>query len=190
MINLRNYKNGLVNISLACLLAGSITTFGKTQPATASLSHDVFGLELHYRDSAFQCGSDSTQANIKIDVYDENNNLLTTLSKGDRYLSTDFDSVNDLSFVYKVYDVSCISNGASVTPEDTMLLGATDTVPELDGFSSQASIEEMLTGLNTYEELFLVELGTSDTSNSAYDLQDTVLVVDNNPTSISQLFAD
>ena len=52
----------------------------------------------------------------------------------------------------------------------------------------QASIEEMLVGLNSYEELFLTELGTSDTSSSAYDLQDVVLVVDNNPLSLA--FAD
>lgn len=187
MIDLRNYKNGLFKTAIAFCLLGSMVTFGGAKKVVA-LSDDVFGLELHYRDSAFQCGSDTTQADIQIDVYDQNNNLLTTLSQGDRYTSTDFDSVNNLSFVYNVYNLSCISNGASVAPEDTMLLGANDTVPDIDGFSGQASIEEMLVGLSSYEELLLVELGTSDTSDSAYDLQDTVLVVDNNPVSL--LFAD
>ena len=187
MINLRNYKNALVKTSVSLFLAASTIAAGGTEKAFAS-SDDVFGLELYYRDSAFQCGSDSTQANIEIDVYDSNNNLLTTLSQGDRYISTDFDSVSNLSFVYNVYNLSCISNGDSVAAEDTMLLGANDTVPSIDGFSGQASIEEMLVGLDNYEELFLVELGTNDTNDRAYDLQDLVLVVNNNPVSL--LFSD
>ena len=187
MVNFISSKHGLVKTFIGILLAGSLVTFGGTEKVVASSGDDLFGLELYYRDSAFQCGSDTTQADIKVEVYDQNNSLLTTMSKGDRYTSTDFDSVNDLSFVYKVYNLSCIGNGSSVAAEDTMLLGANDTVPSIDGFSGQASIEEMLVGLNSYEELYLTELGTSDTSDSAYDLQDVVLVVDNNP---SLVFAD
>lgn len=188
MVSLINPKHSLVKTLVGIFLAGSFLTFWGTEEVVASSGDDVFGLELHYRDSAFQCGLDTTQADIKVDVYDQNNILLTTLSKGDRYSSADFDSINDLTFVYKVYNLSCLSNGSSVAAEDTMLLGANDTVPSIDGFSSQASIEEMLVGLNSYEELFLTELGTSDTSDSAYDLQDVVLVVDNNPSSL--IFAD
>ncbi len=188
MVNLINLKQSLVKTFIGFFLAGSFITFGGNEKVVASSGDDVFGLELHYRDSAFQCGEDTTQADIKVDVYDQNNTLLTTLSKGDRYTSADFDSINDLTFVYNVYNLSCISNGSSVAAEDTMLLGANDTVPSIDGFSGQASIEEMLVGLNSYEELFLTELGTSDPSSSAYDLQDVVLVVDNNPSSLA--FAD
>ena len=188
MVNLINPKQSLVKTFIGICLAGSFITFGGTEKVVASSGDNVFGLELHYRDSAFQCDEDPTQADIKVDVYDQNNTLLTTLSKGDRYTSADFDSINDLTFVYNVYNLSCISNGSSVVAEDTMLLGANDTVPSIDGFSGQASIEEMLVGLNSYEELFLTELGTSDTSSSAYDLQDVVLVVDNNPSSLA--FAD
>lgn len=187
MVNFTNLRQGLSTTFIGILLAVNLVTIGGAKKAVASSGDDVFGLELHYRGSAFQCGSDATQADIKVDVYDSNNNLLTTMSKGDSYTSTVFDSVSDLSFVYKVYNLSCIDNGSSVAAEGTMLLGANDTVPSIEGFSNQASIEEMLVGLNSYEELHLVELGTSDTSNSAYDLQDVVLVVDNNPTLV---FAD
>lgn len=188
MINLTNCKHGLLTIFIGIFLAGNLVTFGGAKKAVASPADDVFGLELHYRDSAFQCGSDITQADIKVDVYDLDNNLLTTMSKGDRYISTVFDSVNDLSFVYKVYNLSCIGNGSSIAAEDTLLLGTSDTIPSIEGFSGQASIEEMLVGLNSYEELYLTELGTSDTNDSAYDLQDVVLVVDHNPVSL--IFAD
>lgn len=188
MLKLTNYKQGLLSIFIGIILAGNLVTFGAVKKADASSGDDVFGLELHYRDSAFQCGSNTTQADIKVDVYDPDNNLLTTMSKGDRYISTAFDSVSNLSFVYRVYNLSCIVNGSSVTAEGTMILGANDTVPSIEGFSGQASIEEMLDGLDSYEELYLTELGTSDTNNSAYDLQDVVLVIDNNPSSL--LFAD
>lgn len=188
MVNFTNCRQGLLTTFVGIFLAVNSVAFGGVQKAVASSGDDVFGLELDYRDSAFQCGSDATQADIKVEVYDLDNNLLTTMSKGDSYTSTVFDSINDLSLVYKVYNLSCIDNGSTVAAHDTMLLGTNDTVPSIEGFSGQASIEEMLVGLDSYEELHLAELGTSDPNNSAYDLQDVVLVVDNNPSSL--VFAD
>ena len=188
MVNFTNCRHGLSTTFIGIFLAANLVTFGGMKKALASSGDDVFGLELYYRDSALQCGSDTTQADIKVNVYDRDNNLLTTMSKGDRYTSTAFDSVGDLSFVYKVYNLSCIDNGSLITAQDTMVLGANDTVPSIEGFSGQASIEEMLVGLNSYEELHLAELGTSNTNDSAYDLQDVVLVVNNNPSSL--FFAD
>ena len=145
---------------------------------------DVFGIELRYLDSAFQCGSnDPRQADIKVEVYDKNNNLLTTLSKGDTFTSADFDSIEDLEFDYRIYNFTHCgwSNGERQGVGGSELLGANDTVPDVGGYSGQASIREMLSDLDSYEELYLVELGTSDRSSAAYDLQDVVLVVDNNP---------
>ena len=63
------------------------------------------------------------------------------------------------------------------------LLGPQDPVPNLPGAYSQTSIQDMVNNLDSYEELYLVELGTTDTSSSYYDLQDVVLVVDNDPES-------
>ena len=148
---------------------------------TDSSSNGNFGLELHYRGSAFQCGSNPTQADIKVNVYDRSNNLLTTMSKGDRYLTTSIDSVGDLSFRYRVYNLSCVDSTRLYRSLGSELLSSQDTLPDLAGFSGQSSVREMLANLDSYEELYLVELGTSDINSSAYDLQDVVFVVDNDP---------
>lgn len=185
MLHLINHKCALAKTFIGIFLAGSLVAFLGTQKAVAESGGGVSGLELYYRDSAFQCDLDPTQADIKVKVYDINNNLLTTMSKGDRYTNSEVDSVSDLSFSYEVYNLDCFIHGASVAAEGTMLLGANDTVPSIDGFSGQDSITQMLVGLNSYEELHLVELGTSDTNSSAYDLQDVVLLVDNNPSSLN-----
>ena len=171
-----------IGFTLGCaLILGNLTVFSAAKDVSANSSIGNFGLELYYRDSAFQCGSDPTQADIKVNVWDKSNNLLATMSKGDKQTIYSFDSVDDLTFTYNVYNLSCISN-ASLRPElDSMLLGSNESIPNIEGFSEQSSIADMLVGLNSYEELYLVELGTSNTSSRAYDLQDVVLVVDNNP---------
>ena len=63
-----------------------------------------------------------------------------------------------------------------------MVLAPQDPVLDLPGESEQDSIQQMLDNLNDYEELFLVELGTTNYESFAYDLQDVVLVINNNPT--------
>ena len=50
-----------------------------------------------------------------------------------------------------------------------MLLGSNDAVTNFEGFSEQSSIADMLSRLTSYEELYLVELGTSKTSSSAIE---------------------
>lgn len=108
--------------------------------------------------------------------------MLTTLSKGDTYKSSTIDSVADLKFNYKIYNLSCLSSTPVYPAKGTMLLAPNDAVPNIAGYQDQASIKEMLEDLDSYEELYLAELGTSDKNSSAYDLQDVVLVVNNNPT--------
>jgi hypothetical protein len=148
----------------------------------SKVNDDVYGLELRYLNSAFQCGSNPTQADIKVQVYDKNNNLLTTLSKNQTYKSSSIDSIADLRFKYKMYNVSCQPDGTLFdTAKGVKLLGPSDTVPSVGGFEDQASIREMVRDLNSYEELYLAELGTNDRTSTAYDLQDVVLVVNNNP---------
>ena len=139
------------------------------------------GIEIHYYESALQCGSDSTQANVKVNVYDENDNLLTTMSKGDTFKTADVDSIEDLNFDYDIYNLSCITEGRTLNALGTKLLAPGDVIPSVGGFSGQASIAQMLDGLNDYEELYLAELGSRNPSSSAYDLQDVVLVVNNDP---------
>lgn len=191
---------------IGILVAGSFISQAGIKKAVAS--DGVQGLELRYLDSAFQCSSNGEQANIKVYVYDEDNNLLTTMSKGDTYTSSDIDSVDDLKFRYQFDNITCPSYKYYYEPDITtyssnnnqltrytwnnkynvatnsILLGIQDPVPNVGGAYNQSSITEMLSGLDSYEELFLVELGTSIIGSVYHDLQDVVLVVDNNPESL------
>ncbi|MDJ0577838.1 MAG: hypothetical protein QNJ65_22090 [Xenococcaceae cyanobacterium MO_234.B1] len=81
---------------------------------------------------------------------------------------------------YNFLNATC----SPVTPTG-ILLNPEEPVPNTSGVYDQQSIQQMLNGLNDYEELFLVELGTTNQSSSAFDLQDVVLLVNNNP-----VFAD
>ena len=182
MLKFINLKKLTAKSLIGILMIGGLITPAGTKKAVAS--NGVQGLELRYEESAFQCGSDTRQADIRVEVRDKSNNdLLTTLSKGDTFTSNDYDSINDLNFIYKIYNFShCgMSNGTTRSVGGSMLLGADDAVPTLAGFSGQSSVGQIHSGLDSYEELLLVELGTSNTSSSSYDLQDVVLVVDNNP---------
>jgi hypothetical protein len=147
----------------------------------STVNNDAYGVELRYLDSAFQCGSDPTQADIKVQVFNKSNTLLTTLSKGQTYKNTTIDSIADLRFKYKIFNLSCFSSTPVHTAKGVKLLGPADPVPTVGGYQDQASITQMLGDLNSYEELYLAELGTDDRTSTAYDLQDVVLVVDNNP---------
>lgn len=165
----------------SALVLGNLTFFSAVKDVLANSTIGNFGLELHYRDSAFQCGSNPTQADIKVNVYDKSNKLLITMSKGDKYRIDSLDSANDLKFTYNIYNLTCLDNGSLRSIRDSALLDSDDPIPNINGFSGQSSIADMLVDLDSYEELYLVELGTSDTSSSAYDLQDVVFVVDNHP---------
>lgn len=182
MLKFINLKKLTAKALIGVLVAGSLVAqSGKKAVA----SNGVQGIELRYADSALQCGSDSTQADIKVEVSDENGKLLTTMSKGDTFTSAEIDSINDLRLNYRIYNLDCLTEGSSRAVQDTKLLGSNDTIPNLSGFSGQNSVSQIHSSLDSYEELYLVELGTSNTSSAAYDLQDVVLVVDNNPTSLT-----
>ena len=166
------------------LLTGGMFTQLETKQAAAvddTSSNGVFGLELYYRDSALQCGSNATLANIEVNVYDQSDNLLTTISKGERFITAAVDSVGDLKFRYKIYNLSCLNDIPLYRALGTQLLDSEDDLPDLAGFEGQTSVQTMLSNLDSYEELYLVELGTNVVTSSAYDLQDVVFVVDNNP---------
>jgi hypothetical protein len=131
-------------------------------------------IELIYLASQIQCGAGNPLINVKVDVY-HNQELVQTMSLEDRVLLP-VDSVQDLTFQYTFVDSDC----TPATPTE-MVLGSQDSVPDVPGAYDQQSIQEMMNDLNEYEELFLVELGTTNHSSSAFDLQDVVLIVNNNP---------
>ena len=187
MLIFTSLKKLTTNTLISILATGSILTLGLQKRAVAS--DGVQGIELRYAESAFQCGaSDNRQADIKIEVYDKaNNSLLTTLSKNDTYTTNNFDSIDDLDFVYKIYNFTHCSGFPEGTTRDvrgSRLLGKNEAVPTVAGFSGQSSVGQIHNSLDSYEKLLLVELGSRDQNSSSYDLQDVVLVVDNNPASL------
>ena len=158
----------LKSVSLSCLALISCSFTAIAQEVSLQ------PIKLTYFNSQFQCGEGSSLINITVDVF-QNQQFVQTLSLNDGiYLS--INSFDDLSFEYNFVDAEC-----SPTTPTEMVLAPDDTVPSLPGAYEQDSIQEMLNELQMYEELFLVELGTTDTTDSAYDLQDVVMVINNNP---------
>ena len=140
-------------------------------------------IELLYFASQIQCGAGGDMLNIQVDVY-HNQELVQTMEKNDRVL-LEVNSVEDLTFEYTVTNKE---DTCGLSIPNQLVLAPEDTVPTMAGVYDQESIQSMLNVLNEYEELFLVELGTQDKTSAAYDLQDVVFVVNNNPTVA--LFAD
>ncbi|GAB4224671.1 MAG: hypothetical protein Kow0049_00610 [Stanieria sp.] len=131
-------------------------------------------IEILYLASQIQCDANSPLINVQVDVY-HHQALVKTMSLEDRLLLP-VNSVNDLTFQYRFLDSSC----TPVTPTQ-VLLAPQDPVPAVPAAYDQQSIQQLLNGLESYEELFLVELGTTNTSSTAYNLQDVVFIVNKNP---------
>lgn len=138
-------------------------------------------IELLYFASQIQCGAGGDFLNVQMDVYQGQEQVKTMLVEDKVLLPVD--SINDLTFKY-----STIGNNTecSLSLPSELVLAPQDSVPNIPGVYEQESIQELLDGLNEYEELFLVELGTTDENSAAYDLQDIVAIVNNNPS----IFAD
>ena len=195
MLNIINLKKLTAKTLIGILMVGGFAAQSNTKKAAAVPSDDVQGLQLRYVDSAFQCSRNGEQADIKVYVYDRNDNRLTIMSKGDTFTTSNIDSLEELQFRYQFDNVDCfgshygnapnLNNRQNIAPA-TMPLGKTDIIPTLlDGYGDQSPVETMLAKIDSYEELYLVELATSDSSSSSYDLQDVILVVDHNPESLT-----
>ena len=157
MLNSINLKNLTAKAIIGILIVGGLVTQSDKKAVAAN---GVQGIELRYFDSALQCGSDTTQADIKVKVYDAaDDTLLTTLSKEETYTTSEYDSIEDFKLEYIINGLSCYEEGENKAVDGSELLSKTDTVPEVGGFEGQASITEMLANLNSYEQLHLVELG-------------------------------
>ena len=134
-------------------------------------------IELLYLASQIQCGANEGLLNIQVDVYHEQQ-LIKTMSVNDKLL-IDVPSVNDLEFEYKA--VGDNAKCALETPTE-MALDSKTTLPDIDGVYEQDSVQTLLSNSGKYEELFLVELGTTNEKSAAFDMQDVVFRVDNDPT--------
>jgi hypothetical protein len=135
-------------------------------------------IELLYLASQIQCGAGGSFLNIQVDVYHQQQ-LVKTMNVNERALIP-VDSVKDLKLEYKIINNTTRCTTLS-TPTETALT-SNSQLPSMAGFSKQVSAQTLLSGLNDYEELLLVELGTTNTDSSAFDMQDVIFKVDNNPT--------
>jgi hypothetical protein len=133
-------------------------------------------IELLYFASQIQCGAGDSFLNIQVDVYHQQQ-LVQTMQVNEKAL-VPVDSVNDLSFKYKIINNNTRCN--LQTPTE-MALTPGSQIPSMAGVYEQDSVQTLLSGLDNYEELFLVELGTTDPNSSAFDMQDVVFKVDNDP---------
>jgi hypothetical protein len=130
-------------------------------------------IELMYIISDFQCGSDAPMAIISADIYRNGVLVKENFNKGDKVLLPD---MNGVTFTYSLQHGGC-----EVSSPPTVTLGKNDSIPSMSGAYNQTSLQNHLNGLQSYEELYLVELGTHDTSSSAYDLQDVVFKINSDP---------
>ncbi|MEM6611579.1 MAG: hypothetical protein AAF652_04875 [Cyanobacteria bacterium P01_C01_bin.72] len=143
-------------------------------------------IELLYFASQIQCSADASLLNIEVDVYHQQQ-LVQTMSLNDQ-VTINAASIDDLDFEYRAVGDNAICSLTAPT-ERTLEFGA--TLPDLDGVYNQNSIQNILSDGDKYEELLLVELGTTDNNNEAFDLQDVIFKVDTNPDSpVTTFFAD
>lgn len=147
-------------------------------------------IELLYLASQIQCSANEGLLNIQVDVYHQQE-LVQTISLNERALIP-VDSVDELDFNYRtVGNATC----GLVNPTEMTLAPGTE-LPAVDGIYEQDSVQTLLSDLDDYEELFLVELGSTNHNSSAFDMQDVVFKIDNNPDpshnpeSIASVFPD
>ena len=143
-------------------------------------------IELLYFASQIQCGAGGAALTIQVDVY-HNQELVKTMMVDDSVL-VPVESVNDLNFEYSIVNNTTNCNSLKLPSE--LVLAPEDQAPDLAGFDQQDSVSTLLSSLDEYEELFLVELGSTNQASTAFDMQDVIFKVDNNPDSVSLLYPD
>lgn len=153
------------------------TTLASTVSAVATPSSQI---ELTYQASQIQCGANAPQMVIGVDVYQNGQAIAEDMRVGDSVMVSSLDNIT--------MEYSIVANGGNCTslasPTEMHVVEPSD-IPSLPGYGDQDSIATLLSQLESYEDLYLVELGTTNTSSTAYDLQDVVFIVNNNPTSPS-----
>ena len=149
------------------LIAATVITMIPVQASATSW------IELTYSNSQYQCDSNSPQLEILVNIYHNGALLKENLAVGESILVP---SLQGLSMDYTANNASC-----EFTTPTELHLTQNDPIPNLPGAYDQDNIATLLSGLNQYEDLYLVELGTTDTNSFAYDLQDAVFIVNNNP---------
>ena len=151
------------------LTATTVTTcLFAASPAKASV-------EISYSASQIQCGRNAPQIVIGVDVFDNGQLVAEDLRVNESVLVSSLENVT--------LDYNIVANGGScrlARPSEVVVSNDSE-VPNLRGAFEQDSILDLLAELEDYEDLFLVELGTTNKWSRAYDLQDVVFIVNNEP---------
>ncbi len=129
-------------------------------------------IEILFAASLFQCGVGAPQAEFALVYQGEQifvNDRIYTEETLEEFLSN--------VAIQRISNADC-----SIPTPFYNTLGYGAPIPNLPGFDSQTSLATWHNSLeDQYESLVLVELGTSDISSPAFDLQDIILLVDTNP---------
>lgn len=136
-------------------------------------------IELLYFASQIQCGAGGAFLNIQVDVYHQQQ-LVKTMNVNEKALIP-VNSIKDLNFKYKIINNT---TRCSLSTPTELALTPGSPVPTMAGVYEQDSVQTLLSGLANYEELFLVELGTTNQSSPAFDMQDVVFKIDNDPVTV------
>ena len=115
-------------------------------------------------------------------IYHDGTLVKGGLSVGDSILVPSFEG---LAMTYEATNIDETPCSSLASPTE-LRLTQDDPIPDLPGAYDRASITTLVADLAEYEDLYLVELGTTNTNSWAYDLQDAIFIVNNNP----QVFSD
>lgn len=156
------------------LAIAKILILGATLPLHAAENSDS-AVQLTYSASQIQCGAGAGYMTIGVDVYDNGELVAEDMRVNDSVM------VSGLSNVTLNYVVVAGEGGCELTTPTELLVTQDADIPNLSGAYAQDSIATLLSEIETYEDLLLVELGTTDTSSFAYDMQDVIFIVNNEP---------
>lgn len=159
------------------LIIAATATFASILPVQASNNSII---ELTFTNSEIQCGGTSLE--ILANVYHNGTLVKEGLSVGSSIFVR---SLDGLSMTYEAANIDETPCSSLASPTE-LHLTQDDPIPDLPGAYDQASIATLVSQLAEYEDLYLVELGTTNSSSWAYDLQDAVFIVNTNP----QVFTD
>lgn len=154
------------------LIIAATATFASILPVQASNNSII---ELTFTNTEIQCGS--TKIQVVANVYHKGTLVKEGLSVGE---SVFVRSLEGLSMTYESPNIN--STGCSLASPTEEHLTKDDDIPDLPGAYSQDSIATLVNQLAEYEDLYLVELGTTNPKSKYYDLQDAVFIVNTNPT--------
>lgn len=91
-------------------------------------------------------------------------------------------SVEGLSMTYEATNGGCLTTPKQWHLTNNLISYYLPWLLSKSGAYGQDSVASIVDGLADYEDLYLVELGSTNSKSSYFDLQDAIFIVNNNPT--------